>query len=100
MSKTDDILYGDVLIELALVLGVRETEGCINKVIGVELTGCGIAYERADIAVHVFAANFLQDNLALGELGTVLLGDGKGIELIDYFEEISHTVYDLEFVEV
>lgn len=35
--KADDVLNGDVLIELALVFRMLEAEGCKDKVVGVEL---------------------------------------------------------------
>jgi len=92
LTEWDDVLNGDVLIELTLVLWVLKAKGGIDKVVLVELADGGIAKKGADVAVLVFAANLLQYDLAFVELWAILFGYAKWLELLDYFEELFHDV--------
>lgn len=49
IRERDDILYGDVVVEAALVFGVLETQGGIDVVTGMEFAEGGVSEKGAGV---------------------------------------------------
>lgn len=86
LGERDDILNGNLVVELTLVLGMLEAEACPDIVTWVELASSCIAKEGADKAVLILAANLLKDDYAFAEDAAILLVDLERLLLGHYFE--------------
>lgn len=94
LSEADDVLHGDLLVELPLMLRVLEAESCEHQVARVELADCDIAEEGADEGIFKLAADLLENDSTLIEDAAILFGYLGGLLLSHYFEKLFHVIKD------